>query len=387
MSWPPTSLNDTQLANARIIAEVGQRLGASQRDIQIALMTAMQESELLNMAGGDRDSTGLFQQRDAWGSYADRMDPYKSAAMFFTGGQEGQRGLFDFKARDQMSLTQAAQAVQVSAYPDAYAKWAPLASKYMPELGVKADAAGVSENTAATAAAPPLAPALPVPADVAAPTPATPATAVPTSAAPGAEAAAAPGAEAAAAPGAEAAAPLTQVQPTQPLLQPATAPGVTQPDPTGLLSEDEFHSVFPDAAETKMFSGMNTKMGMARRSDTVNTALTYLGTPYVWGGNSRSGVDCSGLLQQTYAAMGIALPRLSSEQIRAGQSVPYSHLRPGDLIGWDINERNNGADHIAMYAGGGRIIEAPRPGLAVRVRSLSQREIETALGAHFAQLD
>lgn len=371
-TWPPTSLNDTQLANARIISQVGQSLGASSRDIQIALMTAMQESELLNMKGGDRDSTGLFQQRDAWGAYADRMDPYKSAAMFFQGGQDGQRGLLDFKDRDNQTLTQAAQAVQGSAYPDAYAKWDTLAAKYMPQLGVTGaaekaavneTATGLSENTANTAATA-VATATPVGLD----------------GAPAGLTAMAPAGLDAAAPaglGAGQTAAPTQVQPTQP----------AQPDPSGVMTPESFHATFPDAGATKMFSSMNTKLGMARRTDAVATGLSYLGVPYVWGGNSRSGLDCSGLVQQTYAAMGISLPRLSADQIRAGQSVPFAQLKPGDLIGWDENSRNNGADHIAIYAGAGRIIEAPRPGLAVRTRQLSEHEISTALTAHFGQLD
>ncbi len=112
-----------QLQNAHTIIAVGERLGASQRDIQIALMTAMQESSLQNLSGGDRDSVGLFQQRDAWGTFEQRHNPATAAAMFFQGGHEGQRGLFDFSDRNSMSLSEAAQAVQVSAYPDAYAKW------------------------------------------------------------------------------------------------------------------------------------------------------------------------------------------------------------------------------------------------------------------------
>lgn len=117
-----------QLRNAAIIADVGGKLGASQRDIQIALMTAMQESTLRNLHYGDLDSVGLFQQRDAWGSFAERTNPAASARMFFLGGHAGQRGLFDFPNRGSMSLAQAAQSVQVSAFPDAYAKWANEAS-------------------------------------------------------------------------------------------------------------------------------------------------------------------------------------------------------------------------------------------------------------------
>lgn len=120
-----------QLSNAAAIVSAGKSFGASQRDLVIALMTALQESTLRNLSYGDRDSIGLFQQRDAWGSRAARMDPYQATRMFFYGGAAGQRGLFDFKNRDKMSLTQAAQAVQVSAFPNAYAKWEGLARQLL----------------------------------------------------------------------------------------------------------------------------------------------------------------------------------------------------------------------------------------------------------------
>lgn len=121
-------LSSDQLRNAQIIIQVGRSLGASQRDILIALMTAMQESTLrsgLNEARSDRDSAGLFQQRRAWapgGSESYRLNPYNAARMFFLGGHQGQRGLFAIRNRNSMSLAQAAQAVQVSAFPSAYAK-------------------------------------------------------------------------------------------------------------------------------------------------------------------------------------------------------------------------------------------------------------------------
>lgn len=116
-------LGSDQLKNAATIISAGKSFGASPRDLVIALMTAMQESTLRNLNYGDRDSIGLFQQRNAWGSRAARLDPVQATRMFFYGGAQGQRGLFDFKNRDKMSLTQAAQAVQVSAFPNAYARW------------------------------------------------------------------------------------------------------------------------------------------------------------------------------------------------------------------------------------------------------------------------
>ena len=139
-----TFLSSAQLGNAATIASVGRSVGASNRDIIIALMTAMQESMLRNIAYGDRDSVGLFQQRSGWGSFKDRMNPRESAKMFFLGGHQGQRGLLDFPNRTAMSLTQAAQAVQVSAFPNAYAKWQDEAYAIMKSMQIVGSGGGIT---------------------------------------------------------------------------------------------------------------------------------------------------------------------------------------------------------------------------------------------------
>lgn len=137
------TLGPVQSQNAAVIVQRGKALKVPPRGWVVAIATAMQESTLLNSASranpgslayphdtvvdGDHDSVGLFQQRDAWGTMADRMTPASSADMFYTGGAQGQRGLLDIKGWENMSVAQAAQAVQVSAFPDAYAKWETLA--------------------------------------------------------------------------------------------------------------------------------------------------------------------------------------------------------------------------------------------------------------------
>jgi hypothetical protein len=103
--------------------------------------------------------------------------------------------------------------------------------------------------------------------------------------------------------------------------------------------------------------------------DVVAEARKYLGLPYVWGGTSiEKGVDCSGLVQSVYKSLGYDLPRVSADQARSGTAVAsMADARPGDLIAWDNSSRNNGADHIAIYIGDGKMIEAPRAGLDVRI--------------------
>ncbi|MET3960934.1 soluble lytic murein transglycosylase-like protein [Marmoricola sp. OAE513] len=101
----------------------------------------------------------------------------------------------------------------------------------------------------------------------------------------------------------------------------------------------------------------------------VTEARKYLGLPYVWGGTDPDkGLDCSGLVQLVYKNLGIDLPRLSADQAKAGTKVAsMAEAQPGDLIAWDNSSRNNGADHIAIYIGDGKMIEAPRTGLNVRI--------------------
>lgn len=120
-------LDHQQWQVAGDIIAVGKSLGVEPRGWVVALAAGMQESGLRPLPYGDRDSLGVFQQRTAWGSVAQRMDPNSAARMFFTGGHGGQRGLLDVPGWQLMPVTQVAQAVQVSAYPDAYAKWEPVA--------------------------------------------------------------------------------------------------------------------------------------------------------------------------------------------------------------------------------------------------------------------
>jgi hypothetical protein len=111
-----------QAANATTITAVGKRLGLPDHAVTIALATALQESQLHNVAYGDRDSLGLFQQRPSqgWGTAAQVMNPSYAAAAFF-------KALARVPAWQTMSVTNAAQAVQHSNAPQAYALWEPLA--------------------------------------------------------------------------------------------------------------------------------------------------------------------------------------------------------------------------------------------------------------------
>ncbi|MGO1399466.1 MAG: hypothetical protein ACTHVY_13430 [Brevibacterium yomogidense] len=129
-----SGLSEEQVDNARTIIGTGKADDVSEEAITIALMTAMQESSLENLDGGDRDSAGLFQQRPSmgWGSQEDVTDPVHATQSFFgTNDEVTNPGLDDIAGWEDMGPGAAAQAVQRSAFPDAYDKWEPLADELL----------------------------------------------------------------------------------------------------------------------------------------------------------------------------------------------------------------------------------------------------------------
>ncbi len=135
-----TPLSDEMQQNAEEIIRLGREIGVSDYGIVIALATAMQESSLRNVGFGDRDSVGLFQQRPSahWGTKAQIMQPEYAIRAFYGGKTSPTRGvargLLDISGWQKLPLTEAAQAVQISAYPTAYAKWEPSAWNWLIEL-------------------------------------------------------------------------------------------------------------------------------------------------------------------------------------------------------------------------------------------------------------
>ena len=99
----------------------------------------------------------------------------------------------------------------------------------------------------------------------------------------------------------------------------------------------------------------------------IATAQSYLGVPYVWGGESYGGVDCSGLTMLAWGSAGVDLPHLSRAQYGYGTHVPIGSMEAGDLIFWSSNGTQSGIYHVAIYLGGGQMIEAPTFGVPVRI--------------------
>jgi len=359
-------LSQEQLHNAGIIFQVGRTMGLGNRDIQIALIAAMTESNLINVNYGDRDSLGLFQQRPSqgWGSPEDVLNPTYAARKFFS----GLVGLG--KQRFQMDMGAAAQAVQRSAYPDRYATHLGAIRAAYPAIQKASGLPPQSMDGGDYDTGPSLQDVIPqVPLQQ----------------------------------------PVRQSTPTEaqmlgvsgsvdPGIPSAStmlgAWGMSSPQP---IDVSEIEATLTNGAGSFLSEGTNQRVltnlettldvpyqkGVdGWRKGVISAARTALGNPYVWGGTSlTSGVDCSGLVQAAFAKVGINMPRISYQQANYGQRVGLSGLQPGDLVAWDNSSRNNGADHIAIYLGNGMIIESPRPGLSTRIRKLGSG-LEGGWGVH-----
>jgi cell wall-associated NlpC family hydrolase len=127
------------------------------------------------------------------------------------------------------------------------------------------------------------------------------------------------------------------------------------------------------AASSRRFNPEGLGIG---HPEVVGIALKYVGVPYVWGGSSPAGFDCSGLTQYVFAEAGIQLPRTSRTQFAVGAYVPSNRLdllRAGDLVFFGFDADANRIHHVGIYVGDGNFLHAPQTGENIQVSSLAER--------------
>ncbi|MFE2234221.1 C40 family peptidase [Streptomyces sp. NPDC059442] len=305
VSVPGLDAPAEQVPNAKTIQATGVAMNIPARGQVVALATALQESGLRNLTYGDRDSLGLFQQRPSmgWGTANEILDPVHASTKFY-------EGLRKVSGWESLSITQAAQAVQRSGYPEAYAKWEPLATALqkaieplLPKTG--GTSPDPSPSGSGGTGSPP----------------------------------------------------------------PSTA-GSCSADGDGT----DFGTIPPGAlpAEYKIPADAPREVQTAIRwaLGQLGTPYQWGGTCTNSHGKDAMGrCDCSSLMQQTYKAAGVTLTRTTYTQVEEGKAVSVDALQPGDLL---FTEGTAAVpEHVGMAIGQGLIVHAPRPGDVVRITTLA----------------
>lgn len=118
------------------------------------------------------------------------------------------------------------------------------------------------------------------------------------------------------------------------------------------------------------FYPQNTPVQQTTGQQVVEVAKRYIGTPYVYGGSSPSGFDCSGFVKYVYSQFGVNLNRVAAAQASNGYAVSSSAMMPGDIICFANYGGGGYIGHVGIYVGDGNFIHSPRTGYTVRIESL-----------------
>ncbi|MCD9193390.1 C40 family peptidase [Streptomyces albireticuli] len=290
-----------QIPNAKTITATGISLKVPELGQIVALATAMQESRIRNLNYGDLDSLGLFQQRPSqgWGTPEQVRDPVHASTRFY-------KALLEVHGWQQMTVTQAAQAVQASGFPDAYAQWEPLA-RALQQAIVKTLPGGGKDATAGKDAK-------------------------------DKKDAPAPSSGGGCKPGDDGSG-------YGPIPEGSVPKGYTIPKDANPKARKVIEWAMHQLGTMYQWGGECTNSH---------------------GPDPMGRCDCSSLMQQAYAHAGVQLSRTTYTQVNEGKPVSPKSLQPGDLL----FTRGSAAvpEHVGMYMGAGLVIEAPRTTKPVRIQ-------------------
>lgn len=124
--------------------------------------------------------------------------------------------------------------------------------------------------------------------------------------------------------------------------------------------------VYDKTADMSIQSAEGTEKGQL----VVATASKYLGIPYVYGGTSPAGFDCSGLVQYVFRELGVSLNRVAADQTAHGTPVTRENLKPGDIVFFHNTNKYTRINHVGIYVGNGNFIHAPQTGDVVKITTL-----------------
>lgn len=340
-SAPRLGLNTKQLKNAQIIVDTADKLSLPERAKIVGLAAALQESWLDENAVGDSGrARGLFQMWPSygWGTVEQVTDPDYAARKFYS-------VLVKVKNWEKLPVTKAAQAVERSAYPNAYAKHEPMANAIVaslsstPEPSVprlsSAEAEDLSKNIEAAAS--------------------------------------------------------MRVPRGQLVDHVTRSLADAESDRDDLIRQAEN---LVNALAKKLCAKLSTTLDKVtetvkdvtgRAAAAVKAAMAQRNVPYSWGGggpNGKSygigrgattkGFDCSGLTEYAWAKAGVRIGTVTYEQVKAGPRVPRSQVRPGDLVFYETSSSHPGPDHVGLAINGKEMVNAPYTGAVVRVDKIDR---------------